>query len=362
MLGFGGSLPSVTWELRLNISELDLYDQSLRVTGDTHIGGVIMQLVDKLSPSVRNDWSQFALFWPEKNQWLKKNKMTLDQYGVQADAVLNFTRINKFIRLKIPDTQVIDVQVDFSINVFSCVKKICKDLSIRYHEELSLLFHKIKKEDLKDESSNKKKNKNKKLTDNSINNNNNNNKENGSSLSSSSNTSTLNNSSSNSFNPNSKNHINNRLLRERSQSLSTNADNLDTSLCIAGSTGGTSDHSVQQSLILSTTISTHDLIEKLTHKHKSIFDRTRLSNKWLDSAKSLMEQNVQENSLIELKFKYYAFIDMNLNTDSIRINQLYEQAKWAILTEEIECSEQDLISFAALQVKNQDIFYDSVYK
>lgn len=36
--------------------------------------------------------------------------------------------------------------------------------------------------------------------------------------------------------------------------------------------------------------------------------------------------------------------------DAIRINQLYEQAKWAILLEEIECTEEEMMMFAALQV------------
>lgn len=39
-----------------------------------------------------------------------------------------------------------------------------------------------------------------------------------------------------------------------------------------------------------------------------------------------------------------------LQYDAIRINQLYEQAKWAILLEEIECTEEEMMMFAALQV------------
>ena len=35
--------------------------------------------------------------------------------------------------------------------------------------------------------------------------------------------------------------------------------------------------------------------------------------------------------------------------DSIRINQIYEQAKWALLAEEIECTEEEMMVFAALQ-------------
>lgn len=33
----------------------------------------------------------------------------------------------------------------------------------------------------------------------------------------------------------------------------------------------------------------------------------------------------------------------------MRINQIYEQAKWQILTEDVECTEEEAITFAALQ-------------
>lgn len=37
-------------------------------------------------------------------------------------------------------------------------------------------------------------------------------------------------------------------------------------------------------------------------------------------------------------------------TDAVRLTQLYEQARWAILLEEIECTEEEMMVFAALQV------------
>ena len=39
-----------------------------------------------------------------------------------------------------------------------------------------------------------------------------------------------------------------------------------------------------------------------------------------------------------------------LKYDLIRINQIYEQAKWSILSEEIDCTDEELITFSALQV------------
>jgi len=41
---------------------------------------------------------------------------------------------------------------------------------------------------------------------------------------------------------------------------------------------------------------------------------------------------------------------MLLQYDYIRINQLYEQAKWSLLAEELDCTEEEMMMFAALQV------------
>jgi len=37
-------------------------------------------------------------------------------------------------------------------------------------------------------------------------------------------------------------------------------------------------------------------------------------------------------------------------TDAVRINQIYEQAKWQLLNEEIDCTEEEALMFGALQV------------
>lgn len=75
--------------------------------------------------------------------------------------------------------------------------------------------------------------------------------------------------------------------------------------------------------------------------------------RWLDSGRSLYEQDLKENNQVQLRFKYYAFYDLNMKLDSVRVNQIYEQAKWSILSEETECTEQELIYFAALQLQVQ---------
>lgn len=38
--------------------------------------------------------------------------------------------------------------------------------------------------------------------------------------------------------------------------------------------------------------------------------------------------------------------------DVVRLAQLYEQARWAILLEDIDCTEEEMMLFGALQVEN----------
>lgn len=66
-----------------------------------------------------------------------------------------------------------------------------------------------------------------------------------------------------------------------------------------------------------------------------------------------MEQGVREYDTLCLRFKFYIFYDLNPKYDAIRINQIYEQAKWQLLNEEIDCTEEEMLMFAALQVYNK---------
>ncbi|KAF3831145.1 hypothetical protein GH733_002383 [Mirounga leonina] len=251
-----------TWELSVHVTDLNR-DVTLRVTGEVHIGGVMLKLVEKLD--VKKDWSDHALWWEKKRTWLLKTHWTLDKYGIQADAKLQFTPQHKLLRLQLPNMKYVKVKVNFSDRVFKAVSDICKTFNIRHPEELSLL----KKP--RDPTKKKKK----KLDDQS----------------------------------------------------EDEALELEGPLITPGSV----------------TLSC-------------------LKIGWLDSSRSLMEQDVKENEALLLRFKYYSFFDLNpkvmyykrivsllLQYDAIRINQLYEQAKWAILLEEIECTEEEMMMFAALQ-------------
>ncbi|MED6283160.1 Fermitin 2, partial [Characodon lateralis] len=101
-------------------------------------------------------------------------------------------------------------------------------------------------------------------------------------------------------------------------------------------------------LAVSQAISSPDILVKL-YKPQSLLDKAKINQGWLDSSRSLMEQDVKENDVLLLRFKYHSFFDLNPKYDAIRVNQLYEQAKWAILLEEIECTEEEMMMFAALQ-------------
>ncbi|KAK4468019.1 hypothetical protein MN116_008080 [Schistosoma mekongi] len=127
----------------------------------------------------------------------------------------------------------------------------------------------------------------------------------------------------------------------------------------------------------------------------NFLQRLRLNTIWLDSSKSLMEQgiymldylslslhnrsnsplstqndnqtklphnNVNNNNnnnnkdeytipTLLLRYKYGTFYDLNVKYDLIRINQLYEQAKWSIISEIYEVTDEEACLFAALQAQ-----------
>lgn len=87
---------------------------------------------------------------------------------------------------------------------------------------------------------------------------------------------------------------------------------------------------------------------KYTHNYYKLPVRHICS--WLDSSLSIMEQGVREFDTLLLRFKFYSFYDLNPKYDAVRINLIYEQAKWAIMNEEIDCTEEEMLMFAALQV------------
>uniref|UniRef100_A0A8D0BR75 FERM domain containing kindlin 2 n=1 Tax=Salvator merianae TaxID=96440 RepID=A0A8D0BR75_SALMN len=260
-----------TWELNVHVTDLNR-DVTLRVTGEVHIGGVMLKLVEKLD--VKKDWSDHALWWEKKRTWLLKTHWTLDKYGIQADAKLQFTPQHKLLRLQLPNMKYVKVKVNFSDRVFKAVSDICKTFRSIYSSPG--LYSKT-------------------------------------------------------MTPTYDSH-------DGSPLSPTSAWFGDSALS-EGNPG---------ILAVSQPITSPEILAKM-YKPQSLLDKAKINQGWLDSSRSLMEQDVKENEALLLRFKYYSFFDLNPKYDAIRINQLYEQSKWAILLEEIECTEEEMMMFAALQ-------------
>jgi kindlin 2 len=303
------------------------------VNGSMTIGSVMVQLVNRLD--VSQDFSDYALWWPKTNIWLTNTKWTLDQYGVQSDAILHFTSMHKSIRLQLPDLRILSINADFSVSVFAAVCKLCKDLGIRHAEELSLL--RLPK------------------------------------ISNSSSTTERRTS------PRRRRHNIGTLNRHNSMgdSLANNTSTLST--LFSPTTPKLRSTAAIDTIMKDSTIQHQHSISNLSKSLNSlvtnidgnlartpiknhlpqlikpinIIEKSKLNCLWYDSSRSLMEQNTNENELILLRFKYFTFYDLNPKFDAIRLNQLYEQAKWSILSEDIDCTEEEMMTFAALQLQIQ---------
>lgn len=92
------------------------------------------------------DWSDYALWWPEKGIWLNKPRQSLYAYGIQADIKLEFVPIHRNVIIEMPDKRQFQMRVNFAVMTFFAVAEVCKELNIRHPEELSLLRSSLDKE------------------------------------------------------------------------------------------------------------------------------------------------------------------------------------------------------------------------
>ncbi|KAK0050702.1 fermitin family 2 [Biomphalaria pfeifferi] len=338
-----GEVVDGSWELNILVTDLQV-EKTLRVMGDLHIGGVMVKLVQALDIAL--DWSDHALWWPDKKKWLLRARSTLDQYNVQADAKLHFTPMHKNLKVQLPDLQVLELSVDFSIKCFATVVQTCKELGMRHPEELSFL-RKWDKEDLKKVA--KEVHKRKKRGDPD---------QNGP-------------LSANGTHHNSSGSLDGGKLSpypsrspvgpSPTSTLVRSANspyNLSTSVSGYSTFNGTmspgSMHSLSFEGTMESTLANSPFVPakdafQYLYRPKNFAEKARINCAWLDSSISLMEQGIKENDFIMLKFKFYNFYDLNPKYDAIRINQIYEQAKWALISEEIDCTEEEMMVFAALQ-------------
>lgn len=84
-----------SWKLGIFVTDRNI-SKDLYVRGDTALGAVMMKLVDEINED--RDWSDHALWWPDRRKWLKHTRSTLDQVGVTATTYLEFTPMHKAAR------------------------------------------------------------------------------------------------------------------------------------------------------------------------------------------------------------------------------------------------------------------------
>jgi len=356
-----------TWTLNVFVTDLQV-ERNLRVRGDMHVGGVMIRLVDELD--IAMDWSDHAMWWPDRNIWLDKTRWTLDQYNITADAVIHFTPMHKTLRVQLPDLRYIDCNVDFSIKTFNASVNLCKELGIRHSEELSLCKP-LSGDDLKQnyQDSTIRKQHTRPPT-----------KEGNTGERIDTNTYVVNTST---LGPDARNgsrmmhnldvtdnggggSLNGTMKGPRTPSThhkngSTYHSNPGTLQkghysphTPNGRNGHHSNYMGSESLgdISLTTSPTPSVEAKMSLLHpKGLVERARMNVGWLDSSLSIMEQGVREFDCLLLRFKYFSFYDLNPKVDAVRINQIYEQAKWQILNEEIDCTEEEMLLFSALQLQ-----------
>lgn len=346
-----------SWNLRVYVTDLQV-ERSLRVKGDLHIGGVMLKLVEDLD--IAMDWSDHALWWPARNMWLSRTRSTLDQCGVQADAQLYFTPMHKILRVQLPDLRYIDCRVDFSIKTFNGVVNLCKDLGLRHPEELSFckpLDPNHLKYNLKDLPGNKKRHS---ADTRGLNN-----------TGPAADTNTFISNHSPSGSTGSLDKVNQPFM---CAPVTPNRNQTSTPISSPVSTQtGTwkrNNHSNEMNGSYSNNSLTLEMLNgsldsSLAHspaqpspeargrllRPRTLVERARLNVAWLDSSLSIMEQGVREYDTLCLRFKFYSFYDLNPKYDAVRINQIYEQAKWQLLNEEIDCTEEEMLMFSALQVQ-----------
>ncbi|KAM4621595.1 fermitin family homolog 3-like [Polymixia lowei] len=283
-----------TWDLSVTVEDLgpDAPPLQIGVTSDLHIGGVIVKLVEKTQ--MKRDWSDHALWWEQKHQWLLRTAWTLEKCGIHADARLLFMPQHKPLRLGLPNGTTLRLCASFSGPVFRTVLGICKMLNIRHPEELSLLRPVEEKKKKKDKDS----------------------------------------------------------VEEVYDLTEVPLTSVSRPCLYNGMPAHFADspktEEVYKMLSISQPAPAPEAIAK-QYRPASVVDKAHINSRWLDSSRSLKQQGVQENDRLWLRFKYFAFHDLEPKYDAVRLTQLYEQARWAILLEDVDCTEEEMMLFGALQ-------------
>lgn len=345
-----------SWNLKVRVIDVD-QEVPLRVTGDKSIGSVMYMLVETISE--KRNWSDHGLWWPARKKWLLHTRSTLDQCAVAADSELLFVRMHNLVKVRLPDLQVREMRVNFAAKVFGVVVQLCQELGIRHPEELSLA-RPYTTDDLKLEKLPavkplpiQKSSPGPAMSTLRTNGN-------GPSSPSPLLLTPSRFATSSPFTPStpsspqllSPNYSPQTLNRGNSQANGGSAHTL-----MPASVNSLRFEGMEESGLAQTpSISTEDALSSLKMvRLKTLLQRARINGAWLDSSRSLMEQGITPNEATQLclRFKFFSFYDLNPKYDAIRINQLFEQAKWSLISEEVECNEEEMIVFAALQLQAQ---------
>ncbi|ELW65062.1 Fermitin family like protein 3 [Tupaia chinensis] len=354
-----------SWELRVFVGEEDPEAESvtLRVTGESHIGGVLLKIVEEINR--KQDWSDHAIWWEQKKQWLLQTHWTLDKYGILADARLFFGPQHRPVILRLPNRRALRLRASFSKPLFQAVAAICRLLSIRHPEELSLLRAPEKKEKKR-----KEKEPEEEVYDLSK-----------VVLAGGEQRLGL-------HRPVILRLPNRRALRLRA-SFSKPLFQAVAAICrllsirhpeelsllrapekkekkrkekepeeevydlskvvLAGRAWGCAQTEACYHMLSRPQPPPDPLLLQRLPRPSSLLDKTQLHSRWLDSSRCLMQQGIKAGDVLWLRFKYYSFFDLDPKTDPVRLTQLYEQARWDLLLEEIDCTEEEMMVFAALQ-------------
>ncbi|XP_041468202.1 fermitin family homolog 2-like isoform X3 [Lytechinus variegatus] len=324
-----------TWDLVIYITNLDTSVTISGIEGNLSIGDLMLRTVQ--AAGVQIDWSDHMVWWEDKKIWLQKTRLTLNNYGVQAGTRLHFTPCHKTLRLQLPDMQLIDRSVNFSKNVVYAVKEVCTELGINHSEELSFLRKPKKSSKQNGKSAGTRKKKERGDRD---------------SMASSNSNEAASIGSMDGIGPTTPTR------RPSPGNYRTPGQNGNPGYS-SGSNYSGSIENLNTSLVNSPQRPSGEAFEGLI-RPSSYREKASINAGWLDSNRSLMEQDVRENDTVMLRFKYYVFYDLpqpnssdikHIKEDAVRINQIYEQAKWAILREEIECTHEEMMLFAALQLQ-----------
>uniref|UniRef100_A0A8D3CJS1 FERM domain containing kindlin 3 n=1 Tax=Scophthalmus maximus TaxID=52904 RepID=A0A8D3CJS1_SCOMX len=282
------------WDLSVTVEDLgpDAPPVTLSVTSDLHVGGVILRLVEKTQ--IKRDWSDHAIWWEQKQRWLLRTSWTLEKYGIHADARLLYMPQHKPLKLGLPNGITLRLHACFSSPVFQTLMGICRMLNIRHPEELSLLRPLEEKKKKKDKDS----------------------------------------------------------AEEIYDLTEVPRSSVSRPCLYNGMPAHFADSPKMEAIYKMLSVTQPPPAPEVVAKQyrpASVVDKAHINGRWLDSSRCLIQQGIRENDRLWLRFKYFAFYDIEPKYDVVRLTQLYEQARWSILLEDIDCTEEEMMLFGALQ-------------